>query len=157
MSGGLDEIGRMIGKALADRQDAPSVNVHVPRVEVSVDPMPLAEAVQAGHQQNVKALAGIGDLLTKAVAEAIIDGAALVPQADLSGLEHKMAMVVDAIAAHNNTAMVEALEALAAAVASNTRAVNELVAETQVQNRILKMPKTMTYDAQGRVSRIEVA
>jgi len=157
MSGGLDEIGRMIGKALADRQAAPSVNVHVPRVEVSVDPLPLAEAVNSGNALNVEALTGIGDLLTKAVADAIIDGAALVPTADLSGVEHKMALVADAIAAQSSDAMVNALSALSLAVASNTQAIEELVAQTQEQNRILRLPKTITYDAQGRVTRVEVA
>jgi hypothetical protein len=68
-----------------------------------------------------------------------------------------MALVADAIAAQSSDAMVNALSALSLAVASNTQAIDELVAQTQEQNRILRLPKTITYDAQGRVTRVEVA
>ncbi len=83
-------IGEMIGKAMASCKNEPSVNVHVPAVEVSVDPMPLAEAMQAGHQQNVKALEALGHLLTDAVCKSVGEAVELITDADLAGVEAQL-------------------------------------------------------------------
>jgi hypothetical protein len=157
MNNNLDQIGELIGKALASRQEPHSVNVHIPHVEVSVDPLPLAEAVNAGNQANVKAFSALGDLLTKAVSDAILEGSSLVPNADLTGIEHKMAMLVDVVSSLRNDALAKALAELSVAVAKNTEAVTNLVAETRAQNKILASPKTITYDQSGRVHKVEVA
>jgi hypothetical protein len=156
MNKGIDELGEIIGKALAARKDSPSVNVHVPRVEVSVDPLPLAEAVNAGNQANVKAFEALGDLLTKAVSDAILEGASLVPNADLTGIEQKMASLIDAVSVLGNEALASALVGLSTAVAKNTEAVADLVEETRKQNRILSATKTIKYDESGRVHKVEV-
>jgi hypothetical protein len=158
MSADLAELGRMIGKALAVRQsEPPSVNVHVPPVSVSVDALPLAEAIQAGHHQNATALEGLGRLLTDAVCKSIGNAVALVPEADLSGVEEQLSRLAAAIEAHGHEDIVTAVADVKSAIAENTKAVLDLVKAVSEQNKIMTKSKTVSYDAQGRVVRVEVA
>ncbi len=160
MSNDLAHLGEIIGKAMASQKAQPAmpaVNVHVPRVDVSVDPMPLADAVRAGHEQSVKALEGVGQLLTDALCKSVGDALALIPEADLAGVEAQISRLADAIEAKGNDDVVAAISDLKGAFEANTVAVADLVKAVIEQNRIMMKSKSVTYDAQGRITRVEVS
>lgn len=158
MSGDLAEIGKMIGKVLAQKSADASgpVYVHPPNVAVNIDPAPLAEAMHSGHQQNVKALETLGHLLTDAVCKSVGEAISLIPDADLVGVEVQLSRLAAAVEAKTNQDVVAAIADLKSAFAENTKAVADLVQAVSEQNRIMMKSKTVSYDAQGRVNRVEV-
>lgn len=153
----IEAFGQLIGKALAERKaDQPSFNVHVPRVEVSVDAAPLAAAVRAGHDLNAKALEGVGGVLTDAVCKAFVEAAGLVPTADLSVIEKKIGDVASAQASAAES-LIMAMAKLATSIDASTEMTATLVGELRQQNEILMRDKTVSYDGAGRISRIGIA
>lgn len=153
----MEQIGALLGKALARPDVPPHVNVHVPEVMVTVDAVPLADALRAGHDINAKALEGVGGMFADVMCKAVDLAIREMAPTDFTGLELKLAEMADVIAGADGRMIAAAIGGLAQEVARNTAASAQLVAEMKQQTSIMLRPKVITYDAEGRVTSVRVA
>lgn len=157
----LAEIGRLIGKGL--KSDAPSVNVHVPNVSVTVDAEPLAKAISDGANASSERLSEtvlkLGGILSKAVVDAYSMHEPIEFSSELASAFVKFGEKIDGIiVAIEDKNIVEAgfdtvaleLSKCRLAIEQNTKAIVD-------QTVVMKMSKHVKYDGKDRIEMVELA
>ncbi len=153
----MEQIGALLGKALSRPDVPPHVNVHVPEVKVTVDAVPLAEAVRAGHDLNAKALESVGGIFAETMCKAVDIAIREMAPTDFTGLELKLAEMADVLAGADGRLIAVAIGNLTQEIARNTIASAQLLAEMKEQTRIMLRPKTIGYDDEGRITSVRLA
>jgi hypothetical protein len=153
----MEQIGALLGKALSRPDVPPHVNVHVPEVKVTVDAVPLAEAVRAGHDLNSKALESVGGMFAETMCKAVDIAIREMAPTDFTGLELKLAEMADVLAGADGRLIAVAIGNLTQEIVRNTTVSAQLLAEMKEQTRIMLRPKTIGYDDEGRITSVRLA
>jgi hypothetical protein len=156
MKADMEQIGALLGKALARPDVPPHVNVHVPEVKVTVDAAPLADAIQSGHDLNTKALESVGGMFAETMCKAVDVAIREMAPTDFSGLELKLSEMADAITGADGKMIAAAIGKLSQEISRNTDSAARLLAEMKEQTRIMLRPKVIDYDDQGRITLVRV-
>lgn len=154
----MKAFGRLLGEVIAKKDTSPSVNVHVPSVEVSVDADPLAAAMREGAQENANAILGAIQLLVSSVGEklgeSVVAMAGEIPgQADLTGVEDGLLALTNAL---SDETAIAGLDTIVRAIDAQTRAIDALAKAQDRNTAAIRADRTPSYDSDGRISKIKV-
>jgi hypothetical protein len=139
----IRDFGEALGRAIAAKTGAPvELPAPVNAVTVTVDTAPIADAM-AGISAHV-----VQPVDLSGVVSAIAD----MPATNLDGVERAISAMSAAL---GDDGVALALEMISANIRANTQAVMANTEAIHEQTAVLKMDKTVTYDEQGRVTRVK--